>query len=173
MAGGWSAWFFALVFFVFDSSHSQTLLYCKDTATISSTLAVIALFAFQFLKIDALATVVSHGKDLAVVTGRTFNVEWTNSGNNTQFEIDLFHRKSETQSHENGCGTFVTMLCKHGEYCVDESGHYDAIIPEPLHNLSESGYVVGVKSVCDDSYGCSKSSVSSSPKTYPKQTSIL
>lgn len=72
-------------------------------------LAVIALLAFQFLKADALATVVSPGKDLTVVKGRTFTVEWTNSGNNTQFEIDLYHRESETQSHEHGCGTFATM----------------------------------------------------------------
>lgn len=49
------------------------------------------------------------------------------------------------------------MWCKHGEHCVDGSGDYDTIIPEPVvHNLSESGNVVGVKDVYDGSSGCSE-----------------
>lgn len=86
----------------------------KGIANILSVLAIIAVLASQFLKLDALATAASPEKDFTVVAGRTFTVEWTKFGNNTRFEIDLY-RESETQSHKNGCGTFVTMLCKHGE----------------------------------------------------------
>ena len=71
-------------------------------------LAFIALLTLQFHKVDALPTVESPEKDLTVVSDRTFTVEWTNSGNNTQFEIDLFHNATS----ESECGTFVTMLCK-------------------------------------------------------------
>jgi hypothetical protein len=98
-------------------------------------------------------TVVSPVENLTVVSGRTFTVEWADFGNNTDFAIDLFHQQSST--HETGCGMFVAMLCPHDEKCMDGSGDYDVIFPDPLQNVPEAGYVVGVKGAYDTFYGCS------------------
>lgn len=111
----------------------------------------IILLALHFLNVQALE-VVSPAKGETVVAGRTFAVEWINSGGNTEYAIDLF--RASPDSHAQ-CGTFVTMLCGHGDRCMDSSGDYDVIFPESLQQSPSSGYVVGVKGTLDATYGCS------------------
>lgn len=111
----------------------------------------IALIALYLLHVSG-TTIVSPEKNATVVAGRTFTVEWDDTGNNTKYAIDLFHGRSDFGT---SCGTFVTMMCKQDEGCVDRSGDYDVVIPAPLQYLPQSGYVIGVKGSNDDVYACS------------------
>ena len=99
--------------------------------------------------------VISPAGNLTIVSGRTFTVEWLGSGTNTEFSIDLFH--GESSSYESGCGVWVASLCPQGGSCMDETGDHDVIMPHPQPNVSEDGYVIGVKGVYDTEYGCSSS----------------
>lgn len=114
------------------------------------------LRGFCFLALHLLVangvTVVSPSLHLTVVAGRTFTVEWTNSGDNTEYNIDLFRAGAVGGAR---CGTFVTTLCDEGGLCADSSGDYDVVIPAPLHDMPRSGYVIGVRGEKDAAYGCS------------------
>ena len=99
--------------------------------------------------------VTNPAKDLTVVSGRTFTVEWDGSGENNRFEIDLYHCGSLCA--EESCGEWVTALCPYEEEgCVDFHGDYDVVLPQPLIMESGPGYKIGVLGVGDESFGCSE-----------------
>ena len=81
--------------------------------------------------------VVTPEEGTIMVTGRTFTVEWINPENDTTYDIDLFFCGSS--EHLDTCGSFVTMLCQHGDSCMDEEGDFDIVVPEPLLNMPTFG----------------------------------
>ncbi|CAM9529614.1 unnamed protein product, partial [Pylaiella littoralis] len=93
-------------------------------------------------------------KDTMIVSGRTFTVEWENSGVNSRFEIDLYHCGSMCM--ENSCGEWVTALCPYASRgCPDSQGDYDIVMPMPLRGEPGYGYKIGVKGTSDSSFDCS------------------
>ncbi|CAM9212019.1 unnamed protein product [Ectocarpus fasciculatus] len=96
-------------------------------------------------------------EDLEVVAGRTFTVRWQDeSTTSSRFAIDLYHGRNSYSMDEDSCGTWVTALCPHGESgCLDSTGDYDVVLPEPAPGLSDSAYRICVLGVADGSFGCS------------------
>ncbi|CAN0243689.1 unnamed protein product [Ectocarpus sp. 6 AP-2014] len=104
-------------------------------------------------------TVTTPEEDLVVVSGRTFTVRWNqdDDGSTTpgRFAIDLYQYQSYSMD-EDSCGTWATALCPYGESgCLDSTGDYDVVLPEPAPDLSDSAYRIGVLGVEDGSFGCS------------------
>lgn len=94
-------------------------------------------------------TVSTPQKGAVIVSGRTFTVEWDlvgDVGDSNRFGVDLFHdHLSYDMGGEGPCGCWVTALCPYGEHgCTDSTGDYDVVLPEPLANLPQSGYRIGV-----------------------------
>ena len=128
-------------------AHIQSHYQCFSQAFI--------LIALRFVMVGAV-TVVSPSKDLTVVAGRAFTVEWINFGDNTEYAIDLFHRNDTAGQRSGACGTFVSTLCEHDDRCVDSAGDYDMIFPSLMQNMPSSGFLVGVMEEKDGVYGCSQ-----------------
>lgn len=102
-------------------------------------------------------TVTSPEKDMTVVAGRTFTVEWDPyGGTSRRFVIDLYHQQSYLLDEES-CGVWVTALCPYGEDgCPVSTGDYDIVFPEPTADLPRSRYRIGVLGIEDGSFGCSE-----------------
>ncbi|CAM9309581.1 unnamed protein product, partial [Hapterophycus canaliculatus] len=93
--------------------------------------------------------VVSPAEGDIVVSSRTYTVEWTGTGSDNRFEIDLYYCGS--MCTEDSCGEWVTALCPYGEDgCPDNEGDYDIVMPEPLGGVSGSGYKVMVMDADDE-----------------------
>lgn len=99
--------------------------------------------------------VISPSQGLTVVSERSYTVEWTGTGSNSRFTIDLFFCGDMCSQDE--CGEWVTALCPYGEDgCPDNEGDYDVFMPQPMADTSGSGYKVRVENVADETeYDCS------------------
>ncbi|CBN79382.1 EsV-1-163 [Ectocarpus siliculosus] len=96
--------------------------------------------------------VVTPAEGDIVVASRAYTVEWTGTGSNNRYEIDLYYCGSMCMEDE--CGDWVTALCPYGEDgCPDNEGDYDIVMPEPMSGTSGSGYKVRVADVDDDDSG--------------------
>eukprot|EP00904_Undaria_pinnatifida_P003644 jgi/Undpi1/13280/HiC_scaffold_8.g02942.m1 len=94
--------------------------------------------------------VITPSEGLTVVADRTYTVEWTGTGSDNRYEIDLYYCGSYCM--EDDCGEWVTALCPYGESgCPDNEGDYDIVMPEPMSGTSGSGYKVRVMDVDDES----------------------
>lgn len=105
-------------------------------------------------------TVTTPEEDRVVVSGRTFTVRWNQNDDASttpgRFAIDLYHQYQSYSMDEDSCGTWATALCPHGESgCLDSTGDYDVVLPEPASDLPDSAYRIGVLGVEDGSFGCS------------------
>eukprot|EP00904_Undaria_pinnatifida_P003571 jgi/Undpi1/13214/HiC_scaffold_8.g02876.m1 len=111
--------------------------------------------AVGMLGVASALEVVSPSAGTTVIADRSYTVEWTGTGSNSRFEIDLYYCGSYCT--EDDCGEWVTALCPYGEDgCPDNEGDYDVLMPEPFENTSGSGYKIRVQDVSDESdYDCS------------------
>lgn len=94
--------------------------------------------------------VVSPSKGEMIQGSSTYTVEWTGTGANERFEIDLYYCGSTCT--EGDCGDWVTALCPYGDVgCPDSEGDYDVEMPEPMEGKSGSGYKIRVQDINDES----------------------